>query len=299
MNTNMVRFNQKVRRGNSKVNKRKRSKGRRQNKSKGKKVGSRSSSLAKLKLRVPKIAGKSQFKDENSCEEKEENYDPKKRGIGMEFLEYLKKKPGHKGTKILFSAQKTTSDWGLSIKNERASEMKNYIDWDDLSNVLYDINNKEERKSTSSIESVKEEDSNRENEVLEPVYDTREFKNSRQKLSMKVWEKSKMKGKRKSRSKNRRNSSGERKETKNSSTESGRKFKPINNFKNKKGSITRPFSGGYQKPIHPIKPNLKVNKTRQRPKTAKQMQKKLESEYKSPKNKKSCLQNSHRKKQRN
>ena len=129
----MLKFNQKVRRGNSKISKRRKSKGRRLSKSQGRKDQNqqkhRSSSLAKLKLRVPKISsGLPQLKAENNIDEKAEIYDPKKRGIGMEFLDYLKKKPRHKGHNVLFSAQKTTSDWGISIKNGGVSEMRKYKD---------------------------------------------------------------------------------------------------------------------------------------------------------------------------
>ena len=208
--------------------------------------------MARLKNRVPKITTQSQFKAE---EENEEGYDPKKRDIGMDYLEFVKKKPSHKAHKQFSSAYKTTSDWGLSIQNDIQIENKRK-DCDDLTHVIYDVYSKEEKKSmTPSHGNIEEQSDNKES--MKPIYDTREFKVSKQKLNAKLIHKSKLKSKRKSRSKNRRNGSEERKETKNSSIESNKLLKSNLNPKNKQ-VLTRPFSGGYKKSIKENKVILKT-----------------------------------------
>lgn len=136
-------------------------------------------------------------------------------------------------------------------------------------------------------------DSNNDNASLsgremKPVYEYEEGKNNHIQLS----EREKrmgpggVKGKRKSRSKNRKDKpSQERKESRNSSMEA-QKPNIAKSVKDRKSSMPRPFSGGPEKPFSEMKTKLKSQKPKQRPKTAKQGQKSIEPELKSPSSKK-------------
>lgn len=81
---------------------------------------SRNSSINRLKNRVGKRIGQSHLTAEKDIDsEEEKDYDPKKRGIGMDFLEYVKKKPKVKTNKMFLSTQKTASDWSVYNKQEK------------------------------------------------------------------------------------------------------------------------------------------------------------------------------------
>ena len=136
-------------------------------------------------------------------------------------------------------------------------------------------------------------DSNNDNASLsgremKPVYEYEEDKNNHIQLSEreKRMAPGGVKGKRKSRSKNRKDKpSQERKESRNSSMEA-QKPNIAKSVKDRKSSMPRPFSGGPEKPFSEMKTKLKSQKPKQRPKTAKQGQKLIEPELKSPSSKK-------------
>lgn len=281
----VMKFNDKVRKANAKLGRKKRTKSRQNSKSQPKikeRNASRNSSLAKLKNRIEKRIGKSHFTiDKSQKSDDEEKYDPKKRGIGMDFLDFLKHKPNTNNSKLL-SAQKTTSDWAKTSKVEKTvkkirpssaqdiytpTKLKGFEDIlsfnEDLDTKICPIKETQEEAITnriSELENTKksgrmggnqthsESNNSLAGKQMQPVYDGREGRNYPS-IKIKPNAKSVFKNKRKSRSKNRsKKQSEERKETKNSTLESQKNYNTVGSMKERKSSMPRPFSGGNERP---------------------------------------------------
>ncbi|CAI2380071.1 unnamed protein product [Moneuplotes crassus] len=252
------KFNEKVRKANLKMSRRRKSK----SSTRKEKV------LAKLEKRIPKCGSQPHirlidYKDQDSKmklkrdeEELIENKDESDKKTGI----------------ILFSASKTKTDLADTSQHEKINDFNKHQGADEFPNTLEFPDPKEERKSISP--SNNERDTSLEKETLEPIYDTSQFKKSTKVLGNKL-KKPKIKTKKSSRSKHHRNSVEERKGSRNSSNDSRKNFKSI--IKRKKTSITRPLSGGIQK--HGLNP--KLTQPKHRPRTAKQLDKKLDPDVKS------------------
>ena len=111
----LIKFNDKVRKANMKLMKRKKSKHRSNSKNKIEEVqkpNSRNSSLHQLKERINKRIIKSHFNNENHNYESdhEEKYNPLDRQIGLDFLQFIKKKKNM--SKMFLSTQKSGFEWG-------------------------------------------------------------------------------------------------------------------------------------------------------------------------------------------
>jgi hypothetical protein len=271
-----MKFNDKVRKANAKIGRKRRSKDRHISKSQPKiklRSAGRNVSLAKLKNRISKRIGKSHFTIEKSEKsDDEEKYDPVKRGIGMDFLDFVKNKPNINTSKLL-SAQKTTSDWAKASKIEKSNKkvrpssaqnayvpikLRGFDDIlsfnEDLENQISPIRETLEEANTnrvSDLENMKKPGKNGDNlnhsesnnsgngKQMQPVYGYREGRNYNPIF----------KTKRKSHSKNRTKKPNEEpKETKNSTLDSQKHLNSIGSIKEMKSSMTRPFSGGLERP---------------------------------------------------
>jgi hypothetical protein len=120
----VIKFNEKVRRANKHLSKRKRSKGKkttREEKADHSRSRSKNASLARLKDRKLKhIVNSNKITDKDYDSDREEKYNPRSRGIGMDFLEFVKRKPNKNNTKLFLSTQKTGSDWGNAYKLDKS-----------------------------------------------------------------------------------------------------------------------------------------------------------------------------------
>lgn len=127
MNSDQVtKFNEKVRKANKHLSKRKRSKGRKTSRDENEdhsRSRSKNASLARLKDRKLKnIASSNQITDKEYDSDRGEKYNPQSRGIGMDFLEFVKRKPNKNSTKLFLSTQKTGSDWGNAYKLDKSKK---------------------------------------------------------------------------------------------------------------------------------------------------------------------------------
>lgn len=120
------KFNDKVRKANAKLKKRKKSKGRKSSKKRHEenvKSGSKNSSLNRLKARVNKRMTKSNLSSERVHDREdshEEKYNPVKRGIGLDFLEFVKKKPA--ASNRLFLSTQKSSEWYTGEKLDKSKK---------------------------------------------------------------------------------------------------------------------------------------------------------------------------------
>lgn len=236
----------------------------------------------------------------------------------MDFLDYVKKKP--KGNNIFLSTQKTGSEWSSAPKFDEkkirpnsaqslgiGKKLRNFDDIfainDDLgaqitpineapdeatnriSDELYIRQSKPEYYFQDTRRGISDNNEDMSINKMQPVYDIqaeymelkRPLKSSREK------DKEDTKIKRKSRSKNRKNkASEERKTPKNRSIDQPRTSNHSKVTVDRKSSLSRPFSGGNERPLNNQKASLKPNKPRQRPKTAKVKPSSVQSELKSP-----------------
>ena len=292
---------------------------------------SRNSSINRLKNRVGKLIGQPHMTAEKDIDsEEEKDYDPKKRGIGMDFLEYVKKKPKSKTNKMFLSTQKTASDWSVYNKQDKLdkklrpnsaqnsdshAKLKHFDDVfsmnEDLDPQITPIKETAEEAITNRVSDeylIKEKsiidsnglfikvnkkpknlpsDNNDEQSLngkpMKPVYNKNDenFNLAPQIRSARVPNENTFKGKRKSRSKNRKaKPSEERKGSRNGSLEQPKQDN--SKFNKSRKSLSRPFSGGTERPLTNQKVILKSNKPKERPKTAKNKGKNTEKELRSP-----------------
>ena len=335
----MSKFNEKVRKANSKLIRRKHSKGRKHSRDeKGNKDRSNShntSSLSRIKGRYKKHFTQSHMTAEKDVESDEESkYNPKKRQIGMDFLEFVKKKPNSSNTKIFTTTQKTGSDWTQAHKLDKSSKktrpnsaqvvetkenrLRSFEDVlsinEDLQSKVIPINEQPEESNTNRVSEelfVMEKSqepinisthNGNQNKVSNVLYNEDDeevnarFMNSlyyeEKKLSRKSGmskdyfetNKKSIKSHRKIRSKSRKDKPiEERKGGKSNSIDSTSNMKESKNLKGHHAFTNRPFSGDYKNQYKGKKPSIKITKPKQRPRTAKNTNKKIESDNKSPK----------------